>query len=107
MAYSLDFRRRVMKIKEEESLTFEMTAKRLKVNIRTLFRWAIRISPKIKRQKPATKIDMKKLRGDVAKHPDAYQYERAERFGVSQWGIGKALGRLKLTYKKNSDASQG
>jgi hypothetical protein len=39
-------------------------------------------------------------------YPDAYQYERAERLGCSQRGIGEALKRLKITYKKNAVASE-
>jgi len=105
MAYSLDFRKRVMRIKDENNLTFEATAERFGVGIRTLFNWSNRIKPKLKRDKPATKIDMKKLAEDVKKHPDAFQYERAERFGVTQWGIGLALRRLKITYKKNPESS--
>ncbi|WP_317174714.1 IS630 transposase-related protein [Chryseobacterium antibioticum] len=65
-------------------------------------RWKIRIEPKTKRNKPATKIDMEALR----KHVDAYQYERAEVFGVSPNCILYALRRLKISHKKNADPSQ-
>jgi transposase len=41
MSYSLDFRIRVFKIQEKEGLTFEQTAARFAVPIRTLFRWKI------------------------------------------------------------------
>lgn len=107
MAYSLDFRKRVLQIKKDGNLTFEKTSERFGVGIRTLFRWQNRIEPKLKRNKPAVKINMEKLAADVKKHPDAFQYERAERFGVSQWGIGLALRRLKITYKKNPESPQG
>ena len=43
---------------------------------------------------------MEGLKEDVMKHPDLYQYERAEKFKVSQNCIHKALKRLKVTYKK-------
>jgi hypothetical protein len=33
-------------------------------------------------------------------YPDAYQYERAARFGVCPKAIWYALGRLGVTYKK-------
>jgi len=107
MAYSLDYRRRVMKIKSEENLTFEETSKRFGVSMRTLFNWKQRLDPKKTRERPAIKIDMQALAKDVEEHPDAYQYERAEKFGVSPWGIGLALRRLKVSYKKNSESSQG
>ncbi|GAO97913.1 hypothetical protein Cva_00554 [Caedimonas varicaedens] len=38
---------------------------------------------------------------------DDYQYERAERLGVSSMGIWHALKRLNVTYKKNAQTSQG
>jgi len=37
---------------------------------------------------------MQALARDVVEYPDSYQYERAERFGVSQRGIALALKRL-------------
>ena len=40
---------------------------------------------------------MNALREDVILYPDAYQYERAERFGVSQKAIDYALRRLRVT----------
>jgi transposase len=56
--------------------------------------------------KPATRIDMEKLKQEVQRYPDAYQYERAERFGVSQTGIGAALRRLGISRKKNLSPPQ-
>lgn len=100
MAYSYDFRKRVMKIKEDKNLTFEATAKRFGVNIRTLFNWSNRIKPKTTRDKPATKIDMEKLAKDIRKYPDSFQHERAERFNMSTSGIFYALQRLGISYKK-------
>lgn len=104
--YSLDFRKRVFEIKEKEELTFEETGKRFGVGIRTLFAWQKRIEPCVTRNKPATKIDMEALLKDVEENPDSYQWERAEKFGVTAWGIGLALRRLGKTYKKNSDSSK-
>lgn len=105
--YSLDFRERVFSIQKREALTFKETSERFGVGMRTLFAWKKRIEPCLKRNKPATKIDMEKLRNDVEENPDDYQYERAKRFGVSAWGIGLALRRLNVSHKKNSVSSQG
>jgi transposase len=102
MSYSLDYRNRVMKIKNDKNLTFESTSKRFGIGIRTLFRWQIDIEPKKTRNKPATKINMDNLKSDIDKNPDSYLAERATRFGVSISGIFYALQRLKITYKKNS-----
>jgi hypothetical protein len=40
---------------------------------------------------------MEALKRDVEKYPDAYQYERAQRLGVSQRGIGYAWKRLGIS----------
>jgi len=107
MCHSLDFRKRVMRLKEMEGLTFEATSRRFGIGIRTLFRWQLRIEPKMQRNKPATKIDMEALKKDVEESPDAYLHERGERFGVSGSCIFYALKRLGVNYKKNSDSSKG
>ena len=101
MTYSLDFRKKVLEIKEEEGLSLDEVSKRFKVGKATIFRWTKRIEPKLTRNKPATKINMKELEKDVKRYPDSYQYERAQRLGVSRGGIWSALKRLKITYKKN------
>jgi len=54
------------------------------------------------RHKPATRLDMDALKSDVQTYPDAYQFERAQRLGVSRSCIFYALKRLKVTYKKNT-----
>lgn len=102
MTYSIDFRRKALLIKEQENLSFEAIAKRFGVGKASVFRWSKQIEAQRTRNKPATKIDMKKLKQDVELYPDAYQYERAKRFGVSQRGIGNALKRLGITRKKRS-----
>ena len=105
MTYSLDFRKKVLKIRAEEGLSIEEVAIRFGVGKASVMRWLIDIEPKRKRNKPATKIDMEALKKDVEANPDSYQYERASRFNVSKTGIRSALIRLKLTYKKNMESS--
>lgn len=107
MTYSLDFRRKVLAVKEEERLTYAEAAERFAVAKNSILLWSKDIEPKKSRNKPATKIDMEALKRDVAAHPDAYQYERAERFCVTSMGICRALKRLNVTYKKNLCAPQG
>lgn len=104
--YSLDFRKRILAIKEKEDLTFEETSKRFSVSMRTLFSWVKRMEPILKRNKPSTKIDMEKLKKDVKQNPDRFQYERAKDYNVSAWAIGLALRRLHVSYKKNSVSSK-
>ena len=101
MAYSIDFRKKVLEIKKRENLTLAETAARFGVGIASIVRWMHRIEPKTTRNKPATKINREALIKDVEEYPDSYQYERAMRFGVSCTGIGEALKRLKISNKKN------
>ena len=107
MVYSLDFRRKVLQVKRLDNLSFRDVAKHFRVGLATIVRWSKKIEPRLTRNKSATKIDMEALKRDVELYPDAYNYERAERFGVSPKGIFEALKRLGVTYKKNPKASQG
>ena len=107
MTYSIDFRRKVLEVKERDGLSFEQAAVLFGVGKSSVQRWKERLAPCRKRNKPATKIDMELLRRDVELNPDAYQYERAERLGCSQRGIGEALKRLSISRKKNSFTSEG
>ena len=43
MSYSLDFRRQVFKVKEQEGLTFEEVSDHFGISTRTLFRWQNKI----------------------------------------------------------------
>ncbi|GFN46077.1 transposase [Candidatus Regiella insecticola] len=104
MTYPLKFRQHVLAIKEK--LTYAKTASRFGVGMASLMRWNRRITPCTTHNKPATKIDMEALAQDVATYPDDYQYERAQRFGVSAQGIRHALKRLRVSRKKNTSASQ-
>lgn len=90
MGYPLKFREHVFKIKKQEKLSYAQISERFKIGLRTLMRWAQRIEPKMTRNKPAVKINMEALKEDIKKNPDAYQRERASRFGVSQHCIYKA-----------------
>ena len=107
MTYPLQFRQKVFSTKEKFHLTFEQTSQRFDVPIRTLFRWQRKMALCMTRAKPATRLDMAQLAKDVELAPDAYQWERAKRLGVAQRTIGYGLQRLKISYKKNPQTSQG
>lgn len=100
MTYSIDFRKKVLAIKERDQMSFDAVAKRFGVGKMSVFRWSRRIEAQSTRNKPATKINMEALKRDVEQYPDAYQYERAKRLGVSQRGIGYALKRLGIRRKR-------
>jgi len=100
MGYSIDFRRKVLEIKKRDGLSLGETAHRFGISESSVFRWTKRLKPCHFRNKPATKIDMELLVRDVELYPDAYQHERAERFGCSQRGMCEALKRLNISRKK-------
>lgn len=107
MTYPSSFRRKVLSVRSNEGLTIAEVAARFCVGIASVTRWIKNPDPKLTRNKPATKIDMDALAKDVKTHPDAYQYERAARLGVSEKGIGHALRRMGVSYKKNAPSSEG
>jgi len=107
MTYSIDYRLKVLSVREKEDLTIAEVAERFCVGIATVVRWLKRVEPQRTRVKPATKIDRIALARDVREYPDAYQKERARRLGVSEKGIGHALRRMNITYKKNPEEPQG
>lgn len=107
MSYSISFRRHVLAVKERDGLTFSEAAERFSVGIASLVRWSGRLEPKVYRRERGLKIDLEKLMQDVRDHPDAYQHERAARFGVTSKAIWQALRKLGVTYKKIAGAPEG
>ena len=105
MTYSSDFRRKVLSVREKEGLTIAQVAARFDVGVASVVRWLKQPEPKVHGYR-RRKIDMDALARDIEKYPDAYQSERAARFGVHQNAIFHALKKLKISYKKNADASQ-
>ena len=106
MTYPISFRRKVLSVREKENLSIAQVAKRFGVGVASVTRWIKTPDPKTTRNKPATKINMDMLAQDVKNYPDAYQYERAKRLGVSKQGINHALKRLGVTYKKKPASPQ-
>jgi len=106
MSYPLKFREKVLGIKKEEKLSKKETSKRFHIGTTTIARWLVKIEPCLKRNKPATRINMEDLKKDVEEIPDAFQRERAERLGVCPNTVLYALRRLKITNKKNFVSSQ-
>jgi transposase len=106
MTYSLEFRKKVLKVKEREVLSFSAVAKRFDVSRAAVFRWSKGAEIAKTRNKPWIKLDKEALKQDIEKYPDSYSYERAQRLGVSPSGIRYAKKRLGITYKKNSQSSQ-
>jgi transposase len=101
MGYPLKMREHVFKIKKEKGLSFRQLSEQVNIGIATLLRWAKRIEPKNKRNRPCLKIPLKELKKDIEKYGDAYHWERAVRFGVSTSAIYYAMKKMGVTYKKN------
>ena len=107
MTYSIDFRRQVLAVRERDHLSIAQAAERFAVGKASVMRWLTRIERKPSgfRQR---KLDIEALKQDLQDYPDAYQYERAARLGVTQNAICYALkNKLRVTYKKNTRASAG
>jgi transposase len=61
MAYSIDFRKKVLSIKKTEKLSFEKVAQRFGIGVATVSRWSNRIEPQTTRNKPTIKMDWEAL----------------------------------------------
>ncbi|WP_074167973.1 IS630 transposase-related protein [Candidatus Arsenophonus triatominarum] len=81
MSYTIDFRRKVISVRKAEGLTIRETAKQFRIGKASLVRWLKRPEPKNSTPRKR-KLDKNALAKDVEQYPDAYQKERAERFGV-------------------------
>ena len=107
MTYSVHFRKKVLKIKDKEKLSFDAVAQRFGISRAAIFRWSKKIEPQKTRDRKPTKIDMEALKKDIERYPSSYCYERAARLDAKPSGIRDAKKRLGVTYKKNSEASEG
>lgn len=106
MTYPVAYRKKILKIKTKEGLSFSEVAKRYGISKAAIFRWSKKIEPEKQRNRKWSKIDATALKNDIEKYPDSYCYERAKRLGVSETGIRDAQYRLGVTYKKNTKSSQ-
>ena len=86
MTYSLDFRRKVLDVRERDQLTIAQVAERFAVGKASVMRWLKRIE-----RKPSgfgqRELDLEGLKQDLRDYPDAYQRERATWLGVTQNAI--------------------
>ncbi|WP_201582308.1 MULTISPECIES: IS630 transposase-related protein [Psychrobacter] len=104
MTYSNDFRQLVLS-KIAAGQTVRRVAQDFNISTKTVQDWKKGVPKKPYYRKP-TKIDDEALRQDVATYPDAYQYERAQRFNCTARGIGKALKRINITQKKDTQTPE-
>ena len=95
-----------MAYREKHSLTFEQLSAHFDISMRSLMRWSKNPEPNSSKNRPAIKLPLEKLKKDVEEFPDDYQWERAQRFGVTQPTIHHALKKLNKTDKKNTVSSK-
>lgn len=106
MTYSVDFRKKVLRTKVKQGLSFQKVAARFCISKAAVVRWSRNLESVNKRNKPWKKLDQEKLKKDIEEFPDSYSSERAQRLGVSASGIRYAKKRLGISYKKNLKSSQ-
>jgi transposase len=82
------------------TLTIAEVAERFCVGIASVVRWLKEIEPRAHGYRKR-KVDMAALARDVEDYPDAYQSERAARFGVHQNAICHGLKKLNVTYSES------
>ena len=97
MTYSLDFRKKVLKTKQEESLSFTSVAAKFGISKAAIFRWSKKLESTGKRNRKWKKLNKDALKLDIEQNPDSYSYERAQRLGVSASGIRYAKRLLGIT----------
>ena len=103
MSYDPTFRARTIKYREAHSL--KETCEAFGVNASSVQKWQelLRKTGGLE-DKPSNrkhrKIDSERLGKDVQERPDDFLSERAVRFGCSDEGIRKALGKIGITEKK-------
>lgn len=102
--YSLQFINKVLK--QRSKLSIQKLSRKYDISTRTIQNWIQGKLPLGKRNKPNLKLSEEDLLKDISNYPDAYQYERAQRLGVSEACIWKNLKKLNITYKKNSKSSK-
>ena len=97
--YSLDFRKKLLSVREKENLSMKDVSQRFCVRKASVMRWSKSLILKVS-QRSSTKLDWEAIKRDVEENPDSYIRERAAKFGVSFSGVQYALARLGMTRKK-------
>jgi transposase len=102
--YNLTFINKVLQMRKQ--LSIRKLAEKYDISPQSIQNWIKGKLPTGIRKRPNSKLDIILLIEDVKQYPDSYQYERAERLGVSEACIWSNLKKLKITYKKNFNSSQ-
>ena len=105
MAYSQDLRERVLDF-VAQGHSKEEAAEHYQVGVSTVYLWC-KTPEKVKANKPGpkgcSKLNLDHLAAMIEQRPTAYQGELSIPLGISRRTVGRGLGKLKLTRKKNDD----
>jgi len=105
MSYDKKIREQAVKYREKHTL--KKTSEVFGVSESAVRSWVRQyklqghIKPK-ELERNGRKVTQETLQSDVEKYPDAFNYERAKRFGCTAEAIRIGLKRYKITRKKNS-----
>ena len=106
MSYSKDLRKCAIDFVIEGKNSMRSASKIFGIQYNTMKEWVKifketgKFTPKPICGKQPTKINLSELHQQVLEHPDRFQYEHAQTFGVTQSAISKALNKLGITSKK-------
>jgi excisionase family DNA binding protein len=103
VAYSLDLRERVVEAVRKAEQSKEEVSRLFTVSISTINRWLKRKELAADKPGPTNshRIDRASLKELVAKEPDCYLDEYAEKLGSKRSTVAYNLKVLRLTRKKN------
>ncbi|QMT32128.1 IS630 transposase-related protein [Alysiella filiformis] len=100
MAYSQDLRKQILK-SVASGMTIRQASAFYGISTHTINQWKRNGIERKKRQFKPLKVNHEALLKDVENYPDAFQYERAKRLGVTASAICYALKQLKISVKKD------
>jgi len=112
MSYRVDLRKRVVKFvmkgnsRLSASNLFEVHYNTVKSWVR-IYQTEGRLTPGQTAKLKPYKLDREALRREVQEHPESFQSEHAQTFGVVQSTISKAFQQLGITRKKNQPLCGG
>jgi len=106
MGYPTKFKERALMLLESGD-SMSKVAEMFKISVDSLSRWKRRkketgTPASIKPSGAKPKISIQEIKEYIQEHPEAYDREIAEHFGVAQASARRARLRAKITNKKNS-----
>jgi transposase len=110
MAYSIDYRKRVIEYRQEGHALAEIR-KAFKIYPSTLRAWEGRqkdgdLAPKYPETRAPRKLPPDELKRYVEANPDAFLVEIGAHFGCSAEAVRKALKKLNITRKKRRSTTK-